>query len=417
MGQSVLDKRNYKFLIFVSITVLGAIPVAKNGNASALDLYFLLVSTQSVPLAWSNKYLKRIITVSAIWFILQLISNLIFKTKIFGVPGLMGLQVAVYSCGIFWLHRNKNMSLIEITTALILGYALLIPQTGLLSSSNYWKYGYSVVLSSLFLTYLAQLTEKKFIFVIALLFLVVINYSFGNRNGLGVCLLTLFLVIFSSKDLKVRKFSQNSLLFFVISIFILIFFTIYPKLVINGFFGSRAQVQYSQFTNNSYSLLLGGRPESVQSAYLIFKSPLLGYGSYGRPSGDKTDAALDFIDKNVIKLDANSIRYLRQSDGLVVGYSTHSQIGSSVLFGGVGVLLFWFFFLYGAFQNLKILFSRHERLGTMMIFFTLATVWDVFFSPLGQSAKLELSLCIFFCVVNLDNLYLRNLDASKVHVT
>jgi hypothetical protein len=165
-------------------------------------------------------------------------------------------------------------------------------------------------------------------------------------------------------------------------------YTIYPLLAANGAFGERAKSQQLVGGN----ILARNRPEVFQALVVVRNHPVLGIGSKGTLSTEESDDALAFASKLAGPL--YDRQYLQGLDVGGKGYATHSQALDTASSAGVLSLGFWALLLLGIAQRLRRL-GRSEDAAAPLIFMSLLTAWDAFFSPLSGLTHISIAVTVF----------------------
>jgi hypothetical protein len=384
----------------VLLFVLSSIPVPQFQNATLLDLYFLMLAFSSIPLSWTNPVLKKIILFGSIWSIAQIAIDINKNLAIPQIPQVIGLQIVIYASGFYWLYIRKKISVLKMAIAVFGGSTAQLIFSSSLELNNPWKFDLMIP-GTFFLLYLAQnkigRTSGK---LVIFSFLVFLNLLSDSRSGIFLTLITFLFVLFQERSTgrNVIKIGFLS----VATLFILI--SIYPSLATQGLLGERAQALQEQSSGSKFAFIPQARPEFIQALIITSKSPLLGIGSYGVVDPTISNESLQILNNNFANLNLNQIRYLTYSRGVYVGYSNHSQMGSSLLFAGIFSIPFFGYLLFTIVKLFGRGFRGRSQVTPPVIWLLNAISWELFFSPVTSLTKVYISISILFCAVLLSEI-------------
>ena len=191
-------------------------------------------------------------------------------------------------------------------------------------------------------------------------------------------------------------------------------------LVIAGYAGAKTATTLQLFPFNLQQkmelqlahpdgLLAASRPEAMAAVYAISKRPISGYGSSGS-------------DYDVIRyysfLKASSYFGQESFDILVEqslnsrklsGLPSHSHLLGAWTDAGFFATFGWFFVLWICFQTITIVFFRPSPWSSLAFLLSLATIWDVFFSPGPERFDMAIRLIVITLILH----RIRELSANQ----
>jgi len=379
-------------LLLCFLALLGSYSIgSKSSFASLLDIFFTLILFSSLPLALKNPVLRIFVFACFAWLAIQFVSDFVNQTLQLSIASLLGLQVLAYAAGMNWLYVKRGIEPLKIILAIGLGFLIQTFQSGTINYTNPWKYGFNFTASILFIFLVKLIFKSSYVDSFALIILMGVNIFFDMRHGFGLALLTLLILVIKPKK------NQTLLALRVGTIIAipLVLVSSYADFAKSGLLGERAARLQFQAEALDTNFIFQSRPEVFQTIYLVSKSPLLGYGTYGIPDGVVVQGALEFVNRYFTTLDYNSRNYLLQTSQVRVGYAAHSQIGATLIYGGLGVLLFWIPF----FRTITKLFFRmlkgSDQYQGALIFVLLTLAYNIVFSPLGFLSRFQIAMVIF----------------------
>jgi O-antigen ligase len=146
--------------------------------------------------------------------------------------------------------------------------------------------------------------------------------------------------------------------------------------------------------SNPYGILAAGRPDTVAALYGISKRPLIGYGSTN-------------VDPEVYAyyLDLAWSSYIWESSysGLLAaawasewtyGTPSHSHVFGAWVDAGILAALCWFAVIYLAVKIVMQMMLWRHPLTPLIVLVSIATVWDVLFSPGPHRMDIAIRLII-----------------------
>jgi O-antigen ligase len=144
-----------------------------------------------------------------------------------------------------------------------------------------------------------------------------------------------------------------------------------------GWLGERSMLQFRSESVDVWTIMVNGRPEGLQSLYLISEEPF-GWGSAPELDGVTFARSLAFISDNEVEVFVNLPK-----DWLVKtnpGLAAHSSALDTLVQAGLLAVPFWAFVLFVGLR--RAMNAIRTRAGPLTVFWTVAVVWNVLFEPL-----------------------------------
>lgn len=142
------------------------------------------------------------------------------------------------------------------------------------------------------------------------------------------------------------------------------------------------------------SFLLAGRPEILVSARAVMESPVIGHGSWAKDlkyiemlhdiqieRGMGMNSSLDFAEVRM--------------GGLI---PAHSHIMGSWIWAGILGATFWMYIFWLALQAALRVTSLRLPLAPLYAYAIIGLIWNVFFSPFGQTARIGDAVAILIVI-------------------
>lgn len=245
--------------------------------------------------------------------------------------------------------------------------------------------------------------KRKYLSIIIMEVSSIIGLFYGSRNAFfsttiaAACLL--FFISFINKKHEHALFKKKFpyiLIIILISLFAINYS--YEFLAENMILGEEAYNKYVK--QKSYgNILEGGRGETFMGIELIKNKPITGYGSYAKDTyGYREKYASEH---NVIyNSNIRETRYLPSHSHLIGAWMQNGILGG----------IFWLYVLFILWKFIKSgsLFCEKDLLGLIM-FKTVALIWDILFSPFGDRVSfLFLFLTLFVIYQRYKNNYYNN---------
>jgi hypothetical protein len=245
--------------------------------------------------------------------------------------------------------------------------------------------------------------QKKYIsYLISLHFIIgIISFFYNARSLAGLCIFSGFILIFY-KLFNGKKVTLSQVLIGLSAGFMLINFIIgiYSWGASNGTFGLEAYEKYQaqvQYGGSAYSILLGGRSESLVSTEAISDSFWLGHGSWAKNfyyANLYLELRQQFSGQSTGEMKLSDL-----SDGLI---PTHSYLLGAWVEAGILGGLFWITVV--AVLLISIIPASWQRKDFISVFFIFSLtgfLWNVLFSPFGANVKVEVAgFLAIACYIN-----------------
>ena len=371
------------FFSFYSINFFGRFLLVE----LLLFIVFLFHSVEG-KIAPTTKRLKPLVGLLMLALIGQIFVDMISGTL--PISMLKGFSLILFTLtnlyGVSLLTKFRPM---EIRVAL-LGYSLgglagffLQPTT--YARSEIWKFGigYPITLTVLVLISLPLFGRFRFLPLVSLALLSAVSLILGARSLALFTLLPLFFLKYN----KSTRIVNNARIFpalLIISIVIFAFSSVYSNLAENGSLGVKAQSKYLAQTSSGGNIVINSRSELIFAARGIADSPILGHGSYAEMSPELRIKILNFLEKAGIHYDMAPLNRI-YGDRIPV----HSMLLQWWLwFGAVGML----FPLRLGFLYIKSLRFRNREPD--FYYLALSGMWNVLFSPYGETYRILIPLTI-----------------------
>lgn len=160
-----------------------------------------------------------------------------------------------------------------------------------------------------------------------------------------------------------------------------------------GWISTEAQEKNLAQSQSLVGMLLGGRPEIFVSSQAVIDSPILGHGSWAQDL-KYTEMLYDIAIKYDIPTD--SLQSIEDADDLNI--PAHSHIMSSWVQAGILGAVFWAYVLWIALKGLMRTALVQPPLAPYYTWLMVGFVWDVFFSPFGNTRRSIDSLVILLAL-------------------
>jgi hypothetical protein len=144
-----------------------------------------------------------------------------------------------------------------------------------------------------------------------------------------------------------------------------------------GWLGERSMLQFRSESVNVQTIMANGRPEGLQSLYLIAQRP---YGWGSKPDLDSVTFAgsLTFLRDHHVKIFQNLPKdWLAKANP---GLAAHSSALDTVVQAGLLAVPFWGYVLFVGLR--RAMLAIRTRAGPLTAFWTVAIVWNMLFEPL-----------------------------------
>lgn len=386
-----------RFAMSFLVILFGCISIYKNGTITIFELSALLV----IPIVGKSKFrnfqLRTFLFVCFFWSLHQFIRDIITNSSFpsaFVAAGPLLIAFVLYS--IYLSERNK-IAWNKMLGCLTIGGLLLEFSVGYaFQTSNNWKYSYGILVTLSVLILLSNNKANNRFLLIIILILIFIDFQQDSRSLLIATLLCAILILFINR-FKIFKIKYSKII--NVSLVLTLILVALMPFPLNS---TLIQSRNGSIPSANPTLLnetLSARLEAPQLAYLALLNLPFGIGSYGHIEDSQNRSSIEFVDKYIKHLNINEIRYLRNNPQLNLDYTVHSQIGTSVLFGGIFAVPFWVWLLRRSYQS-TITIITYGLINKIPCFFlNLMTIWNAFFSPYTTRSYILIGIAIF---ANLD---------------
>jgi O-antigen ligase len=151
-----------------------------------------------------------------------------------------------------------------------------------------------------------------------------------------------------------------------------------------GYLGEEARLKYVWQDSGRFGLLLGGRSEILASAIAVRDSPIIGHGSWAKNPVYRV-FLYRLIDLGYEYSEAQLDQYVNQSDLI----PAHSHLFQAWVWAGILGAVFWLVIL-GIIIQVFIQSNRFPNsLYILVVFLSVSSIWDIFFSPFGSIMRLR----------------------------
>lgn len=343
-----------------------------------------------------NPDARKIIVFGALWFLGQVVTDIIRKTpKADLMRGWASIIVLLICFSSLYLLLGTNIRRIKIFT---LGYAL----SGLVSlffqpsphfASYRWEFGYGqpvILLIFLIIIYISrgQLSGMRRWFWL-IIGVGLISIILGARSLGGIMLLTGGIMLFRTNSFTWKLLARPRVVNLILAG--LIIFGMVLGIIVGysyagrqGLFGEYANYKFElQNNGNIIGSLLGGRVEILASSWAIVDSPIIGHGSWAKDMKYRF-YLLELKDLG-FNLSLDQLNDLVNSDDLI---PAHSHLTQAWVWGGILGAIFWGWVLIFVNKVVLKVNALPNELYLLVIYFGIAAVWDILFSPFGAIYRL-----------------------------
>jgi hypothetical protein len=144
-----------------------------------------------------------------------------------------------------------------------------------------------------------------------------------------------------------------------------------------GWLGERSMLQFRSESVDVWTIMANGRPEGLQSLYLISQQPY-GWGSKPDVDGVTFARSLTFVSDHRVEIFENLPKdWLAKANP---GLAAHSSAMDTVVQAGLLAAPFWAYILFVGLR--RAMTAIRTRAGPLTVFWTVAIVWNVLFEPM-----------------------------------
>ncbi len=393
-GSTALDI--WAFLLpavsFVQITVIGQLIVTE------------VLAALMLPWLWGAKDRLRLpkwfLLLWGGWLVSQVATDLVMQTPLvdyargwaailFTLTDVAAVLVLVST------PRRARLFAFGLAVTGILGYFIA---PNIYAAGDPWKWAFAAPIG---FTLAAALSGRRgartpLLSVAAFASFGVLNLLLGFRNLGGVSLLASAYLLLNMLAGRRQSVARPSLvraaaggLFCVIAALGIL--QGYDWAASQGLLGTSAQAKYFE-QSGSLGALIGGRPEILVTSQAILDSPILGHGSWAK----------DFRYAELLTTRLASLGYeMGGGPGDVGLIPAHSYLMGSWVWAGFLGGLFWIAILLLAGWLLLNLYAVQLDLAPLIVFSTALLLWNIVFSPYGNSARLLAMYGVALCLLGL----------------
>jgi O-antigen ligase len=374
------------------------IPLTPDARITAFDLFSIFFLLKHLRVFASDRYVKRLLVLFAIYF-----AALIVSTEINGAPilnlmrrGGTGIMLLIEICGIYLylLHADPRKMGILFLSMMLGDFLYLLYPLDERMPEEPLKFLLSTPITVLvggvfFLFKLPQLVSKTLATTAALL---VAGFFFiaGDRNPGGVMIGFAGLLWLSIREAKLQELRRKRVLMLKYLLIMAVsgygLTELYTYAAIAGYFGDKAAT-IAEFQHQFLgSILLGGRPEILANLVAISESPLYGWG----PLVEDFQHQMFLVSTGIYGQD------WLEGDGSLY----HSMVFESGHEAGIPAMLVWFALLYWCVKAVILSLSKEGK-EKYFLPLLLAAIWSLLFSPLISLNRPQLAAAIalsFLCI-------------------
>jgi hypothetical protein len=343
-----------------------------------------------------NPLAGRILIFGGLWFLNQVFTDLIRNTPVDDMMrGWAGIAVFLITFGSLYLLVKRSMRRIQM---FLFGYAtgslasLYLQPPGNFSADP-WKFGFGYPVILLVLLVVQNICGgnvyrlKKWILPLIVLGGLSIYW---NARSLGAIVILAAVVLWLrnlsfGKPILTRLSPQSILaggLILGLSIWGLV--SIYGFAAQKGYLGEAARQKYIWQESGKFGLLLGGRNEILASATAIRDAPIIGHGSWAKDPAYRV-LLYHLIDLGYAYSEAQLDQYVNETDLI----PAHSHLFQAWVWAGIMGAVFWLVIL-GLIIKVFLHSNRFPNgLYVFVVFFSISSVWDIFFSPFGSIMRMR----------------------------
>lgn len=361
------------------------------GNLLLVEFFLLVIFLVSIFKGVLGKiivnlkpYVSLLILAAASAFISDLINASSSKESIKGFS--LIFFTAVNLCAVSILTKfDKDCLQFSLLGFAFGGIVDFFIQPSTYARSEIWKFGigFPITLVIFVLLSFPRLRKKKLLAIFLISIVSFVSLFLGARSLGLFSFISLFLI---SKNFVsgVSKRSQyiKPIILIVTSIFI--FSALYTNLASSGFLGGKAQSKYIDQTSGRGNIILNSRSELLIAGRAIAESPILGFGSYAKMPTQLEFEILNFLSRNQFDYKLAPI-YRTYGDRIPV----HSMFLQWWLWFGILGICFPSSLLVLYFKSV-----RHSDNEALVYFLAVTGIWNVLFSPYGESYRLLVPLTV-----------------------
>ena len=409
-------------VFILSLGILSSFYVNVVGQLYISEFILILLFPFQLIRSWNrllkDRLTRTILLFGGLWFVSQVFTDLIRNTPIDDMlRGWASILVLLVTFSSLSILIKKNTRRIQF---FLLGYIIgsvtaLYLQPPYYFIAEPWKFGLGYPVTLLVLLIISYTSSEKLSdlkkWVLPLLVLGGVSIYFGARSlGAEIILTAVVLWLRShnfGKALLARLPFKNILAGgLILGLAVWGISSIYSYAAQKGYLGQEAQLKFVAQGSGQFGLLLGGRSEILASAIAIRDSPIIGHGSWAKDPAYRV-YLYRLIDLGYQRTQAEINQYVNLSDLI----PAHSHFFQAWVWAGVLGAIFWLVILAVIIQVLIQSNRFPNNLYIFVIFMSIASIWDIFFSPFGSIMRLRWALELII----LTTAYYQNRKIEQMH--
>lgn len=384
-----------------TIHLIGTIQISEVLMFALLPLLLLMKSGRVL-----QRGMKTVYLLMGFWLLGQILTDIYRHTILFNwIRGDARVVFFALNLATLTLLLAKNVRRQALFVAgFSIGSLLAVRIQPAEAASDYpWKFGYAqgTMMAVLLLSCYFHSQKRYWIAGGLIASLVVVNLLLNFRSPILFLMITLALVIpivperLGRMQLLPKAGTRKRVL--VLVCIALAFGALSGSLVTlvtrTGLISAGAKEKNRAQEHSSMGLLIGGRPEILVSSRAVMASPILGYGSWAQ-NLKYTEMYYDMAIKYDIPID--NLQSIEDADEATI--PAHSHIMSTWIQAGILGAVFWLYVLWIVLKGLMRVALALPPLAPLITWMLVSIVWDVFFSPFGNTRRSIDSLVILFAL-------------------
>lgn len=358
----------------VVVAYLSVQVLRPTSGVSALDVLGVVVAPLCAQILRRYVWISRYCLALGVWIGVIAVSAQLngtgtgFLLRAATIPGLQLTAILV----LVWLTHRLRTPVVAVVAVLGSQVYYVYFEREILFS-NPWKFGLAVPVICLALVALARTRQWRIGSVVALTVFAGFSVMNDARGYAGMCLLTALLMVVIRpgwRDRSAAFFYGRVAL--ALGVLLVVVAAAYAFAAGGGHLGYSAQQKFQEQTAGG-NLLLVARPEVAFSIRAILHAPWIGSG--GRPSltvQDVTEGVAALANAGGVTTDSAVQRIISG------GVNAHSLFFQSWVEAGVLSVIPWLLLIGLGVRAMR---RAPASWQPLVVFWTIAVTWDVFFSP------------------------------------
>ena len=399
-----------------SIHLIGTIQISEVLMFVLLPLLLIMRSGSVL-----QRGMKTVYMLMSFWLLGQIVTDIYRHTVLFNwMRGDARVLFFALNLATLTLLLSKN---VRRQALFVLGYGIgsllaVRIQPSAAAGDYPWKFGYAEGTMVLVLLLSCYFHSRKRYWIAGSLIasLIVVNLLLNFRSPILFLMVTLALVIPIVPDrvgrmrLLPRAGSPKRVLVLVC---IALTFGTFSGLLVSlvtraGLVSAGAKEKNSAQEHSSLGLLLGGRPEILVSSQAVMASPILGYGSWAQ-NLKYTEMYYDMAIKYDIPID--DLQSIEDADDSTI--PAHSHLMSTWIQAGILGAIFWVYVTWIVLKGLSRVALTLPPLAPFITWLLVSFMWDVFFSPFGNTRRSIDSLVILLALEMIERFPMGDAEARR----